>query len=134
MLFRSLEDMLGTQLWDSQGLKAYASSEYAGVVAVIDRDFGRYLLTYPEPTEDANLTIYGRIRINPELYQSVALTSPMHLEFKYNELIKQFAEHKVHKWLGDDRMRDKVLSEFYAKLGAFKAREFNNHRMRVSYR
>lgn len=130
----SLDDMVGTQLWDSQGLKAYASSEYAGVIAMVERDFGRYLLTYPEPTEDANLTIYGRIRINPELYQSVSLASQLHLGFQYNELIKQYAEHKVHKWLGDDRQRANVLAEFYAKLGAFKARKFNNHRMRVSYR
>jgi len=131
---QSLDDMVGTQLWDSQGLKAYASSEYAGVIAMVEKDFGRYLLVYPEPTEDANLTLYGRIRVNPELYQSVALGSQLHLRFEYNDLIKQYAEHKIYKWLGDDRQRANVLSEFYAKLGAMKARKFTHHRMRVSYR
>lgn len=101
---REIEELLALQRQGSELFVAYTSYDAPFVMSDWIDNGERKLMVYPPPQESETMTLYGRIKINPRLYQSDSLDASIHLSTDYDEAIKYFVAYRIYKaWLKDNK-------------------------------
>lgn len=111
------------------------SAYYAPTSAVHLRKMGmRYIQFYPPPQQDQYVTIYGVLRITPNLYFGDPTTAVIHLDSEHDMLIKSFLKAQCYQHMKMRKEYSEELAMFYGEIKKKQMYRQVRHKIQVTYR
>lgn len=93
----------------------------------------RYFQTYPTPTADQNVRVFGSTRVTARVYDTESLSASVILPSQYDEAVKCFTKMKIFELLKDKQTKMEYFAEFNGEINRLRLRKPSHMRVRVTF-
>lgn len=127
----SIDDILNEAVEDD--IASYSSYSAPFMMAQGKLNLEEYLRFYPPPKENGDVTLYGVLRIVPREYFEDPISTTIHLNTRYDNMIKAFVRSQAFRRVKEHELAGEENDLFYDLVTQFNQRQpFAAHR-RISY-